>query len=139
VSVHPPTLDATRNVLRELVSGLTDGIIVIDTDGTISWANASALAMHRIQDIGGLGGTVADYRRQFSLRYRNNHLLDQGQYPLERIAAGESFNSVTVEVSPKGLALGARADYGVRTALRKRTNFCATIKLSIPRFSDPLI
>lgn len=100
MSEHPPTLDATRNVLRELVSGLTDGIIVIDTDGTISWANASALAMHRIQDIGGLGGTVADYRRQFSLRYRNNHLLDQGQYPLERIAAGESFDSVTIEVSP---------------------------------------
>lgn len=100
MSANPPQLDATRNVLRELVSSLTDGIIVIEADGTISWANTSALSMHRIQAIEELGGSVAKYRRRFSLRYRNNHLLDQGQYPLERLAAGESFDSVTVEVSP---------------------------------------
>jgi PAS domain S-box-containing protein len=95
-----PKLEATRNVLRELVAGLTDGIIVIEPNGVISWANDSALAMHRIAAIGDLGETVAGYRRRFSLRYRNNHLLDKGQYPLERLQAGETFDSVTIEISP---------------------------------------
>lgn len=93
-------LDATRNVLRELVAGLTDGIIVVEPDGTINWANQSALTMHRVDTIEELGSTIEDYRRRFSLRYRNNHLLDRGEYPIERLQAGETFDGVTVEVSP---------------------------------------
>lgn len=46
------------------------------------------------------GNNAAAYRRNFTLRYRNNHLLDEGQYPLERLLAGETFDAVTVEISP---------------------------------------
>nr|GFD02429.1 hypothetical protein [Tanacetum cinerariifolium] len=39
---------------------------------------------------------------RFSLRYRNNHPLDPDQYPISRVAAGEEFSDVLVEVSRVG-------------------------------------
>ncbi|WP_306180583.1 hypothetical protein [Rhizobium sp. AN73] len=58
--------------------------------------------MHRLETIPELGEDAAAYRRNFTLRYRNNHLLDEGQYPLERLLAGETFEDVTVQISPSG-------------------------------------
>lgn len=89
-----------RSVLQQLVAGLTDGLILVEADGAISWANEAALQIHRVEDTSALGKTIADYRRNFTLRYRNNHALDEGQYPLERLLAGEQLDGVTVEVSP---------------------------------------
>ncbi|NRP88058.1 CsgBAC operon transcriptional regulatory protein [Ensifer adhaerens] len=95
---QPPNVN--RNVLRELVAGLSDGIILIDPEGAISWANSAALRMHRVSTIEELGGDAAGYRQAFTLRYRNNHLLDEGQYPIERLVCGETVDEVTVEISP---------------------------------------
>ncbi len=76
-----------RLVLQNLVTGLSDGLILLENDGTIAWANRAALVMHRIESVSELGDDTESYRRNFTLRYRNNHLLDAGQYPLERLAA----------------------------------------------------
>lgn len=95
---QPPKIN--RAALQHLVAGLTDGIILVEADGTLAWANPAALSMHRVETMEGLGTTASDYRRLFTLRYRNNHLLDEGQYPLERLLAGEEIDEVTVEVSP---------------------------------------
>ncbi|WP_042936119.1 PAS domain S-box protein [Bradyrhizobium lupini] len=89
-----------RVVLQNLVTGLSDGLILLENDGTIAWANRAALVMHRIESVSELGDDTESYRRNFTLRYRNNHLLDAGQYPLERLLAGETFEDVTVEISP---------------------------------------
>lgn len=89
-----------RTVLQQLIAGLTDGLILVELDGRIGWANEAALKSHRVEDLAGLGETVADYRRRFTLRYRNNHTLDEGQYPLERLLGGEALDGVTIEVSP---------------------------------------
>ncbi len=97
-NAEPPKIN--RTVLQQLIGGLTDGVILVETDGTIAWANAAAIQMHRVETLEELGETVAEYRRRFSLRYRNNHLLDEGQYPLERLLSGEEFSDITVEVSP---------------------------------------
>src|SRR5689334_21393091 len=86
--IQPPNVN--RNVLRELVAGLSDGIILLDPEGEISWANSAALQMHRISTIEELGGDAAGYRQAFTLRYRNNHLLEEGQYPIERLLKGET-------------------------------------------------
>ncbi|ASW08901.1 helix-turn-helix transcriptional regulator [Rhizobium sp. 11515TR] len=96
--IQPPNVN--RNVLRELVAGLSDGIILLDPEGEISWANSAALQMHRISTIEELGGDAAGYRQAFTLRYRNNHLLEEGQYPIERLLKGETVEEVTVEISP---------------------------------------
>jgi PAS domain S-box-containing protein len=95
---QPPKIN--RTVLQQLIAGLSDGLILVETDGQIAWANQSALDMHRIDAIEDLGGDVAGYRRRFTLRYRNKHQLDEGQYPLERLLAGEMVDDVTVEISP---------------------------------------
>lgn len=94
---QPPKIN--RSVLQQVIAGLSDGLILVETDGRIAWANQSALDMHRIEAIEDLGGDVAGYRRLFTLRYRNKHRLDEGQYPLERLLAGETVDDVTVEVS----------------------------------------
>lgn len=97
-SVDIPKIN--RLVLQNLIAGLSDGLILLENDGTIAWANRAALEMHRIAAISELGADTESYRRNFTLRYRNNHLLDEGQYPLERLLAGETFEDVTVEISP---------------------------------------
>lgn len=95
-----PAPRINRSTLQELIAGLSDGIIFVDPDGSIVWANTSALDMHRIASLVELGADAKDYRRNFTLRYRNNHPLEEGQYPIERLLAGESLADVTVEISP---------------------------------------
>lgn len=88
--------------LREIVADLGEGVLMVAPGGTILWANGAALAMHGVADAGQLGSHTRDYRRRFRLRYRNNHRLARGKYPLERIAARETFSGVVVEVRPAG-------------------------------------
>lgn len=86
--------------LRQIVAGLSEGVILAGEKGTILWANEAALRMHDVATVAGLGGNVAGYRRRFGLRYRNNHLLGPDDYPLARVVAGEQFTEVVVEVTP---------------------------------------
>jgi PAS domain S-box-containing protein len=88
--------------LQQIIVGLTEGVILIGTDQRLLWANNAALVMHGVQSIAELGATVSAYRRLFRLRYRNNRALERGKYPIERVAAGESFSAVTVEVTRAG-------------------------------------
>ena len=88
--------------LRQIVAGVSDGVILIGTDQTILWANVAALKMHGVSTVEDLGGDVAEYRRRFELCYRNRHRLAEGTYPMERVLAGEAFDEVIVEVVPAG-------------------------------------
>ena len=97
-----PPAHADTQQLRSIVGGVSDGVILIAADQRIVWANEPALAMHGVAGIAGLGGTAAGYRERFDLRYRNRHRLPEGEYPLERVMAGEAFDEVVVEVAPAG-------------------------------------
>ena len=88
--------------LQQIISGLSEGVILIDPDQTILWANEAALRMHGVDTQAALGGTVNVYRERFQLRYRNNHPLDPDHYPVERVVGGEAFSEVIVEVAPAG-------------------------------------
>ena len=88
--------------LRQIVAGVSDGVILLAPDGTINWANEQALDMHGIRSIRALGGTAAGYRERFTLRYRNNRRIPDGQTPIDRVMAGEAFDDVVVEVGPAG-------------------------------------
>jgi PAS domain S-box-containing protein len=98
----PPRRTVDERHLRQIVGGMTDGVILVGTDQSIEWANGPALAMHGVADVAELGSDVSDYRRRFELRYRNRHRLPEGQYPMERVMAGEAFDEVVVEVAPAG-------------------------------------
>ncbi|QEE41616.1 helix-turn-helix transcriptional regulator [Methylobacterium sp. WL2] len=92
----PIATDANRSELRQLVAGLSEGVILVEPDQRISWANDAALAMHGVAALSDLGATVDAYRARFSLRYRNNRA--PGRYPIERVTDGETFRDVVVEV-----------------------------------------
>jgi PAS domain S-box-containing protein len=98
----PPVPLANTRQLRQIVAGLGEGVILIDPEGAILWANDAALTMHGATTLADLGADAAGYRRRFALRYRNNHPLDAGEYPIARVLAGETFAEVVVEVTPDG-------------------------------------
>ncbi len=88
--------------LRQIIAGLDEGVILVDPDQSILWANDAALGMHGVDAVEQLGGTVDDYRQRFQLRYRNNHKVAGDDYPIERVVSGEAFSEVVVEVAVAG-------------------------------------
>jgi PAS domain S-box-containing protein len=103
-----------RTQLQQIIAELPEGIIIVSPDQTIAWANEAALAMHGVRSLKDLGETVSDYRARFELRYRDRQQLSPAEYPMERIAEGETFSDVFVEVSrPNGKRYGIQRVRGV--------------------------
>jgi PAS domain S-box-containing protein len=100
----PLARHADHRQLRQILAGLREGVLLVDPDQTIAWANRAALDMHGVATREELGGTVEAYRERFELRYRNNHRLPHGEYPIDRVVAGEAFDEVVVEVVRAGHA-----------------------------------
>ena len=86
-----------RHELRQIIAGLSEGVLLVEPDRTIAYANAAALAMHGAGSLDELGATVDAYCARFHLRYRNNRQPETD--PIERLVAGERFQDVVVEVS----------------------------------------
>lgn len=102
MSTKPRRARVDRGQLQQLIAGLTDGVMLLDPDRSIAWVNEAAVAMHGCIHPEELGANAAQYRKRFSLKYRNNHRLSAAQYPIERVLAGETFSDVVVEVERKG-------------------------------------
>ena len=100
ISIPRPKADRTQ--LQQIIAGLPEGVIIIDPDQTIAWCNKAALTMHAVTSLEELGHTVSEYRERFELRYRNSHKLPAGDYPMDRVIAGEAFTEVVVEVTVPG-------------------------------------
>jgi PAS domain S-box-containing protein len=98
--LHKQSIDLGR--LRQIIAGLAEGVILVGIDQQILWANDAALRMHGVAEASDLGSDVDAYRERFQLRYRNNRRLGKGDYPFDRILAGEAFSEVVVEVIPAG-------------------------------------
>jgi PAS domain S-box-containing protein len=92
--------ETNRRQLQEIIAGLSDGVILIELDQSILWANEAALAMHGVRTVRQLGRNAREYASRFNLRYRNNHVLPPENYPISRVAAGETFSDLVVEVRP---------------------------------------
>jgi PAS domain S-box-containing protein len=99
-ALHHTGVDLRR--LQQIVTGLTEGVVIVSPEREILWANDAGLRMHGVERIADLGTTIDGYRAKFRLRYRNNHWLDPADYPLERAVSGETFNEVIVEVLREG-------------------------------------
>lgn len=94
------TTETNRRQLQQIIAGLSDGVILLELDQTILWANDAALAMHGVARIGDLGANAKEYAKRFALRYRNNHEVPASNYPINRVARGETFSDVLVEMTP---------------------------------------
>ncbi len=97
-----PRQRADRHQLQQIIAGLTEGVILINPDQSIAWANEAALEMHGVATLAALGATVAEYRQRFKLQYRNHHKLPEGDYPMDRVVAGEAFTEIVVGVTREG-------------------------------------
>ncbi len=87
--------------LEQIIAGLSEGVILIEPDQTITYANEAALEMHGVTNLDELGQTVDEYRKNFVLRHPSSHLLDHSRYPIDRVVAGEAFEDVVVVVAHK--------------------------------------
>lgn len=90
-----------RQHLQRIIAGLNEGIILLEADGAIAWANASALALHGADTAQALGQTPAGYRKRYALTYRNHHRVPARQYPLDRLAAGLAFDDLLLDLTRK--------------------------------------
>src|SRR5258708_20103758 len=95
----PAAPQVDRRQLQQIIAGLTEGIVLIDPERSIVWANETALAVHDVTVLAELGATATDYLEKFTLKYRNHHVLPPKQYPIERVLSGEVFSDVVVEVT----------------------------------------
>jgi PAS domain-containing protein len=50
-----------RTLLQQIIAELPEGVIVVNSDQTIAWANNAALAMHGVKSLKDLGETVSAY------------------------------------------------------------------------------
>ena len=55
-----PRERADRRQLQQIIAGLTEGVVLVDPDGTIVWANETALALHGVERLEDLAATRRD-------------------------------------------------------------------------------
>ena len=91
-----------RRELEQVVGALTEGVLLIEPDQRIVFANAAALLMHGVDDLGALGRSVGAYRANFALRHRDGQPIRPGGHPIERVLAGEAVDEAIVAVEPRG-------------------------------------
>jgi PAS domain-containing protein len=87
---------------RQLIAGLTEAVLLPDPNRTIVRADEAVFSMHGITSREELGADVQEYRERFEPRYRNNHVLAEGDFPADRMAAGEIFDGATSEAALVG-------------------------------------
>lgn len=101
-SAAPLSASPTLRHLEQLIAQLLDGVILLDPSGTLLTANAAALAMHGVTELGELGATADDYARRFTMWDTGHRQLKHREYPLFRVLAGEPMPDLIVEVAPAG-------------------------------------
>ena len=102
-----------RAQLQQIIADLSEGVIIVETDGALTWANSKALALHGVATLDQLGDRLATYIEKYELRYLNGHILAEDDYPASRALRGEVLKDVVVEV--------AKRDGNSRTTLKVST------------------
>jgi PAS domain S-box-containing protein len=90
-----------RRQIQQIAANLSEGVILIDVDQTIRWANEAALAMHGVERLDQLGRTIDEYHANFQVKFRNIQPA-AAQHSIESVATGHAFRDVVIEVTPLG-------------------------------------
>lgn len=98
----PPPPDApNRRQMEQIIAGVTEGVMLVEPDGRITYANQAALEMHGAAAAGDLGDTVDDYLARFDFRYRGGRPVPAEQVHLSRLLASRAFDDLVLEVRRK--------------------------------------
>ena len=85
--------------LQQIIAALTEGVIIVDPDGRLSWADETALTLHGVRSLKELGGTAAGFAERYQVTYRNQQELRPDDYPLQRLLRGDTIDKALVEVT----------------------------------------
>ena len=91
-----------RFQLEAMISGLSTGIITLETDGSLRYVNRAALQLHNVTDAKALGDSSQTYQERFRLLDLTGVPLPASAYPLERLLNGETFTDLNVRVPVEG-------------------------------------
>ena len=108
-----PAGHAPRSHLQQIIAALTEGVIIVEPDGRLSWADETALSLHGVDTLAELGKTAADYAKRFQLAYLGGPPLPPAEYPIQRLLRGEVIDRAMVEVTSR--ASGKRHIHETRT------------------------
>lgn len=95
-------LASDRVQLETMIAGISIGVITVDTDGTLQYANRAALAMHGVDDLASLGHTTKAYREQYAVQDLQGIPLPPSAFPLDRLLSGDSFDELLVQLLVNG-------------------------------------
>lgn len=90
--------EGSRHQLQQIIAELSEGLMMLEPDGSIAYANQAALQAHGVSELSALGGDSQGYQQLFALRYLNNHPVPREKYPLERLLSGEAFADLELEL-----------------------------------------
>ena len=91
-----------RYQLEAMIADLSVGVLTLEPDGELRYANRAALQMHGVADLSGLGGTSAGYQQRFLLGDLQDVPLLPAAYPLERLLGGDTFTDLNVKLTMGG-------------------------------------
>ncbi len=91
-------LASNRQQLEVMIADISTGVLTVDTDGTLQYANRTALMMHGVDSLEALGGSAEGYRKTFVLQDLQGVPLSPTAYPLDRLLAGDTFTDLLVQV-----------------------------------------
>ena len=90
---------ASQRHLQQIIARLTEGVIIIDPDGVLAWADETALALHGVRTLSELGKTVAGFAERFQLADRSGQRIQPSDYPMQRLLKGEAINKALIDVT----------------------------------------
>ena len=93
-----------RRQLQQVMANLSEGVVLLDTEGNILWANRAALDMHGCDTTEDMGRTAKGYADYFELRESGRRALKASQSPPARLAAGKPFDGLVLELTRHGQA-----------------------------------
>ena len=94
-----PTRHAGATHLQQIIARLTEGIIILEPSGALSWADDTALELHGAATLADLGRTAADYAERFQLAYRGGEKLSPADYPMQQLLRGEAIDRALIQVT----------------------------------------
>ena len=91
-------LASDRQQLEVMIADISIGVLTVDTDGRLQYANEAALKMHGVSDLSDLGKNAKDYRERFVMQDLQGVPLPPNGFPIDRVLAGDSFRDLLVQV-----------------------------------------
>ena len=99
VTAAIPPRHAGATHLQQIIARLTEGIIIVEPGGALSWADDTALELHGASTLADLGANAAEYASRFQVAYRGGKPLRANEYPIEQLVHGETIDRALVEVT----------------------------------------